>query len=276
MPVAVHGGTRIHYRDVGEPGHGPVLLLVMGLGGSGNAWWRLLPHLEGRARLLVVDNRGTGASDPVRGPIGLRHLVGDVLAVLDHAGVEAAHVHGVSMGGMVAQHLALDHPDRVASLILGCTTAQARSGQPPWRLLGSSALRPVLGPGRSWPLMAGVLYAPQTLRDAPERIAQDLELRVRDATPAATVYAQLLAVAGHDVRDRLWQLGRFPVTVIHGEEDRLVAPARGRALAAGIPGARFVMIPACGHLMTTDAEQATAQAVRGHLDRCAGATAVGS
>lgn len=273
MPVALHGRTRIHYRDLAGPGDAPVLLLVMGLGGSGNAWWRLLPHLEGRARLLVVDNRGTGASDPVRGPFGLRDLVGDVLAVLDHADVGAAHVHGVSMGGMIAQHLALDHPQRVASLILGCTTAQARSGQPPWRLLGSSALRPLLGPGRTAPITDGILYARRTRREHPERIAEDLERRIRDATPAATVYAQLLAVAGHDVRDRLWQLGRLPVTVVHGAEDRLVGPARGRALAAGIPGARFVMIPACGHLMTTDAEEATVQAVLGHLERCAGVTA---
>lgn len=273
MPVALHGRTRIHYRDIAGPGDGPVLLLVMGLGGSGNAWWRLLPHLEGWARLLVVDNRGTGASDPVHGPFGLRDLVGDVLAVLDHAEVDAAHVHGVSMGGMIAQHLALDHPERVASLILGCTTAQARSGQPPWRLLGASALRPLLGPGRTAPITDGILYARRTRREHPERIAQDLERRVRDATPAATVYAQLLAVAGHDVRDRLWQLGRLPVTVVHGAEDRLVDPSRGRALAAGIPGARFVMIPACGHLMTTDAEEATVRAVLGHLERCAGVTA---
>lgn len=273
MPVARHGRTRIHYRDLAGPDDGPVLLLIMGLGGSGNAWWRLLPHLEGRARLLVVDNRGTGASDPVRGPFGVRELVGDVLAVLDHAEVDVAHVHGVSMGGMIAQHLALDHPDRVASLILGCTTAQARSGQPPWRLLGSSALRPLLGPGRTAPITDGILYARRTRREHPERIAEDLERRVRDATPAATVYAQLLAVAGHDVRDRLWQLGRLPVTVVHGAEDRLVDPARGRALAAGIPGARFVMIPACGHLMTTDAEEATVRAVLGHLERCAGVAA---
>ncbi len=266
MPFAEHDGTRIHYRDVGE-GSEP-LLLIMGLGGSGDAWWRLLPSLEPRYRLLVVDNRGTGKSDPVRGVLTLRAMVGDVLAVLDHAGVASAHVHGVSMGGMVAQHLALDHPERVRSLILGCTAAQARSGQPPWRLLGSSALRPLLGPGRSWPVLSRVLYAQRTFEEAPQRIAEDLDLRLRDATPPQTVYAQLLAIARHDVRSRLSELGRIGVTVLHGDEDRLVAPARGRALAAAIPGAVFVMIGGCGHLMTTDAQESTAHAVLAHLDRC--------
>jgi len=267
VPFADNDGTRIHYRDVGA-GSEP-MLLIMGLGGSGNAWWRLLPHLEPRMRLLVMDNRGTGESDRVRGPVSLRDLVADAIAVLDHAGIESAHVHGVSLGGMISQHLALDHPQRVRSLVLGCTTAHARSGPPPWRLLAASALRPALGPGGTWPIVARALYAEATFSGAPQRIAQDLELRVRDATPPATVYAQLLAIARHDVRDRLYQLGRFPVTVVHGDEDRLVAPSRGRALAAGIPGGRFVMIPACGHLLTTDAEEATAVAVHQHLDRCA-------
>lgn len=267
MPFAQHGGTRIHYRDVGE-GIEP-LLLVMGLGGSGNAWWRLLPSLEPRYRLLVVDNRGTGESDPVRGLLSLRDMVGDVLAVLDHAGVQRAHVHGVSMGGMIAQHLALDHPGRVRSLVLGSTAARSRGGRPPWALLGSSVVRPLLGPGRSWPVLSRVLYAERTFEEAPERIAQDLDLRLRDATPPQTVYAQLLAIAAHDVRSRLHRLGRFGVTVLHGAEDRLVAPERGRALAAAIPGAVFVMIGGCGHLMTTDAQESTADAVLAHLERCA-------
>ena len=182
MPFADNDGTRIHYREVGR---GPdTMLLIMGLGGSGNAWWRLLPHLESRVRLLVMDNRGTGRSDPVRGLLGLRDLVEDALAVLDHAGVASAHVHGVSMGGMVAQHLALDHPDRVQSLLLGCTAAQAQSGQPPWRLLASSFIRPVLGPGRSWPVLCRVLYAPQTFESARDRIAEDLEMRMKDGDVA--------------------------------------------------------------------------------------------
>ncbi|MTD47078.1 alpha/beta fold hydrolase [Conexibacter sp. W3-3-2] len=268
MPVAQHGSVRIHYRDEGDPA-GPPLVLIMGLGGSGNAWWRLLPSLQDRARLLVIDNRGTGESSPIRGPLSLRDLVADVLAVMDHAEVPVADVHGVSMGGMVAQHLALDHPQRVRSLLLGSTTAQARSGPPPWRLIGSSGLRPLLGPGRSWPVMSRVLYARRTFEEAPERIAQDCDLRLRDGTPTVTIAAQLLAIARHDVRARLAELGRFPVTVVHGDEDRLVAPARGRALAAGIPGAVFVMIGGCGHLMTTDAQEPTADAVLAHLDRVA-------
>jgi pimeloyl-ACP methyl ester carboxylesterase len=166
---------------------------------------------------------------------------------------------------MVAQHLALDHADRVRSVVLGCTTAIGRRGAPPWRMLGASALRPLLGPGRTWPLLAPTLYAPGTLRDHPDRVREDLRVRVEDATKPRTIYAQLAAIAGHQTLERLGELGGLGVTVVHGEQDTLVPPARAEELARAIPGARLVMIPACGHMMTTDAEEATAAAVLEHV-----------
>jgi pimeloyl-ACP methyl ester carboxylesterase len=192
-------------------------------------------------------------------------MVADCLAILDAAGEESAHVIGVSMGGMVAQHLALDHPERVRSLILGCTTAGGRSGPPPWRLLAASALRPALGAKGTWPLIAPALYAQVTLDEAPERVRQDLRIRAMDATPAATTLAQMAAIARHDVRERLAELSGLQVTVLHGEEDALVPPEAGRRLASAIPGSRLVMIPACGHMLTTDAERASVDAVLEHL-----------
>src|SRR3954470_5160816 len=153
--AAAPDGAWLHWRAQGS---GEPLLMIMGLSGSSKAWYRLLPHASRGAECIVFDNRGTGDSDPVTGPLSMRDMVGDALAVLDAAGHETAHVMGVSMGGMVAQHLALDHRERVRSLILGCTTAGGRRGAPPWRMMSATALRPLVGPARTFPLVAPVLY----------------------------------------------------------------------------------------------------------------------
>lgn len=263
MGVASSGGAWLRF---GIRGDGEPLLLVMGLGAPGRAWWRLLDELApGDARAVWFDHRGTGDSDRVRGVLRMGHLVADCLAVLDAAGLTDAHVFGVSMGGMVAQQLALDHPDRVRSLVLASTTPAGRSGSPPWRLLGVSALRPVLGQRLTWPALATTLYAPATRLERPEAIEEDLRLRVQDATDVGTIVAQLAACATHDARERLAALARTPVSVLHGQQDALIAPQRARELAAAIPGARLVMIERCGHMLTTDAAPAVADAVRSHL-----------
>jgi pimeloyl-ACP methyl ester carboxylesterase len=264
VPPARHGDVLLHWEAHGD---GEPIVLIMGLGGSSRAWWRLLGHLAPRARAITLDNRGTGLSDPVRGLLHMRDLVGDVLAVMDAAGLDRAHVMGVSMGGMIAQHLALDHRDRVASLILGCTSAIGRRGTPPWRLLGASALRPLLGAERTWPLLAPSLYAPHTLREAPERVEEDLLVRREEATDAWTTYAQLAAIAGHDTLHRLHELAGLGVTVVHGAMDVLVPPERADELHAAIPGSRLELIAGAGHMLTTDAEEASAAAVLAHLER---------
>ncbi len=263
MNWAEHGDVHLHW---GEQGDGEPLLLIMGLGGSSRAWYRLLPHVADRARVITFDNRGTGQSDRIRGSLGLDDMVGDALAVLDAAGVESAHVVGVSMGGMIAQHLALDHRERVSSLLLGCTTPNSRAGVPPWRLLAASGIRGV-APARAFDLIVPALYARRTRREHPERIREDFAMRARESTPGATFLAQLRAVGAHDTRSRLHELAGLPVTILHGDEDGLIPPARGRELARLIPGAHHAWIPDAGHIFMTDNEDATAQAVHEHLAR---------
>jgi pimeloyl-ACP methyl ester carboxylesterase len=272
VPDARASNGWIAWREQGplEPHvtHDPVLM-IMGLGASSRLWFRLLPWLTPERRVIVFDNRGTGSSAPVRGRLTMSGLADDAVTVLDAAGIERAHVIGASMGGMIAQHLALDHRDRVQSLVLACTTAGGRNGAPPWRLLASAAVRPLLGSRRSFPLVAPALYAASTLRDHPDRVSEDLDRRMADSTSPLTLYAQLGAIVLHDTRARLSELADVPTLVVHGLEDSLVPPARGRELAALIPGAQLELIPACGHLLTTDAEEQTAGAIRAHLDRCA-------
>lgn len=260
--VAENDGTWISWRAYGE---GEPVLMIMGFMGSSRAWFRLLPHIAERHRAIVFDNRGTGDSDRPAGLWTMDDLVRDAIAVLDATGAERAHVIGVSMGGMIAQHLALEHPERVRSLGLICTTPVGSNGRPPWRLLVGTALRPFVGPEHIFRLSSPMLYAKHTRDERPEVLADDLKVRLSDPTPARTSWSQLAAIRLHDTRHRLTELAALPVTVIHGDEDVLVPTDRGRDLAEQIPGSRLVLVPGAGHLLTSDNEQGSADAVLGHL-----------
>src|SRR5438270_13651047 len=117
-------------------------------------------------------------------------LARDALAVLDAAGHDSAHVLGVSMGGMVVQHLALDHPERVRTLTLCCTQPGGRGGAPPWRMLASIVLRPLLGPGATFRIGSPLLYSERTRRDRCDRRRAAREMRSRGRTPGASARTQ--------------------------------------------------------------------------------------
>jgi pimeloyl-ACP methyl ester carboxylesterase len=267
VPFARNGDVRLHWHAEGQ---GEPVLMIMGLNGSSQAWWRLLPHVAASHQAIVFDNRGTGASDPVRGPLSMTDMVEDALAVLDAAGHASAHVIGASMGGMVAQHIALEHRARVRSLLLTCTSPMGRGGQPPWRLVASAALRPLVGLERLGAVMAPTLYSRRTREHNRARMEEDLRHRLSNETPSRTVYAQLAAILRHDTRRRLHELATVPTTVLHGREDVLVPPERGVALAHAIPGSRLILLDDCGHIMTTDCEAEVVAVVREHLAWVAG------
>jgi 3-oxoadipate enol-lactonase len=275
MPFATARNGRIRYAIVGptDPAGDPQpLLMIMGLAGSGAMWFRLLPHISRHHRAIVFDNRGTGNSSPARAPQTMRMMTDDTVAVLDAAGIESAHVMGASMGGMIAQHLALDHRARVRSLILACTTAVGRGEAPNLRLTAASLLRPWIGPRRTFSIVAPVLYSPRSRAEAGARLQEDRRIRASDRVGALTSLLQASGIARHDTRPRLHELEGLPTLVIHGLDDRLVPPSYGRGLANAIPGARLIEIPDAGHLLATDAEETFASAVLDHLETAAQAS----
>jgi pimeloyl-ACP methyl ester carboxylesterase len=257
MPLTERG---IHYQTLGDPAK-PPLLLIMGLALSSRAWDRLPEHLARDFHVLVFDNLGTGRS-PRRGvAYRMRHLAHDALAVLDAAGVRQAHVFGISMGGMIAQELAIRHPERVRSLALGCTFASWRKATaPPLRTKIDLAL---LNMGRVTPRrIARLLVSAEWHRAHPQSAMEWLRRAERTALRYAT--AQVLAIARHHTLDRLEHI-RAPTLVLTGDQDRLVPPANSEVLARAIPRARLRVLRGAGHVFPLEREEETVHALREHF-----------
>jgi 3-oxoadipate enol-lactonase len=238
-------------------------LMIMGLSFPLEMWARALPEISQRHRAIVFDNRGVGRSDVPRGPYRIAAMARDAMAVMDAAGVESAHVMGASMGGMIAQELALRHPDRVRSLLLGCTSCGGFRARPPnlrrvpifrnWRGLSSEQRARAVIP---------MLYGPETPQDV---IEEDLQVRlIRYPTMRGILY-QAMGIPFWSSYRRLTRL-KMPVLVMHGEKDRVLPPLNGKRLAARIPGARLLMIPNAGHMLISDAPEQTMGAILGFLD----------
>jgi pimeloyl-ACP methyl ester carboxylesterase len=264
MPFVENQGARIFWD---EQGHGVPVLLIMGLGYSSDMWYRIRPVLAAHYRIIALDNRGVGRSDVPPGPYPIALMASDAAAVLDAAGIESAHVFGVSMGGMIAQEFALQYPQRVRSLILGCTAAggpTAVRAEP--EAIQMLTRREKMSREQAAEAAVPFIYDPATPR---ERIDEDIAIR-RPWFPSPEGYAaQLQGVFGWEAYSRLGQI-IAPTLVIHGESDRLVAPGNAKLIAERILGAKLVMIPHASHLFLTDQTEVSLHAILPFLNERAG------
>ena len=259
MPFADRNGCRIYWE---ESGAGDPLLLIMGLGYSLEMWHRTRPAMAKHYRTIVFDNRGAGKSEVPAGPYAIAQMAEDAAAVLDAAGVERAHVYGISMGGMIAQELALNHPERVRSLILGCTACGGSSAVAAAPVVMQTLMaRATMTPEEGAEAMVPFIYSAATPRT---RIDEDLAIRRRTFPQAAGYLAQIQAIVAWSAADRIANL-RVPALVLHGEADRLVPPENGRILARKIPGARLTLFENASHIYPTDEPEASNQAALGFL-----------
>ena len=269
MPVAPVRGIELHHETAGQADD-PPLLLVNGLGGQCIAWPReLIDAFVDRGFFVITyDNRDVGLSSRVPGeggspgaigrllageavvpPYSLADMAADAAGLLDHLGIDAAHVLGTSMGGMIAQQLAIDHPDRVLSLTsVMSTTGEPDVGQPDPAVV-ELLLEPV-EPGRASTIERAVTIA--RVIGSPEQIDED---RVREvaaahfdrAPDAEGVERQLLAILTAPDRAAALAALTVPTLVIHGQADRLVDPSGGQRTAELVPGAELVLIEGMGH-----------------------------
>jgi pimeloyl-ACP methyl ester carboxylesterase len=255
MPIAPSRGARIHYSEHGTRGRGPAVVLIQGLGLSSRFWFDVPELLANDARgprfVLAVDNRGTGRSDKPRRLWTMGTMADDIVAVLDHAGVESAFIVGISMGGMIAQHVALRHPERVRGLVLLATTSGFLLGALP----EPTALRLLLsipfgGPDAAKNLTR--LLLPESKWGQAKEIFRDWPDAMRDdPTAPRTFAAHFFAASTHLVTPRLRDI-RCPAVVVAGAHDALVPLRNAEVLAKGIPGAELEVLAESGHAVFAD------------------------
>jgi 3-oxoadipate enol-lactonase len=245
VPFVENQGAKIYWD---EQGSGEPLLLIEGLTYPSYMWHRTRPVLAERYRTIALDNRGIGQSDVPEGVYPVALMASDAAAVLDAAGVDHAHVFGVSMGGMIAQEFALNYPHRVRSLILGCTSSGGLEAINPEGEVVQVLLRQGLTPEEAREAILPFIYDAKTPR---ARIDEDMAIRMKWYPTAQGYAGQLQGVFAWGSYDRLPQI-TVPTLLIHGETDRLIPSANSELIARQIPHAKLVLIPSASHIFATD------------------------
>jgi pimeloyl-ACP methyl ester carboxylesterase len=259
MSMARAGDFNIeHYVE----GKGPPLLLISGFTAQASGWNEpFVRLLQSHFQTIRFSHRGTGTSDRPAGEITLRDLADDAAGLLTALGIDKAHVMGVSMGGMVAQELALNHSHRVQGLVLGCT---ACGGSHPVGAAPEVVALLTPQPGlsreeqlrRAWPALA----TPEFIESQREVMEERLRASLINPTPIETSMRQMAAVQAFDSFDRLPQI-EAPTLVLHGDRDVLVPVANAQILKDRIRGAELRIVAGAGHLFTWEFPEESAGAV---------------
>jgi pimeloyl-ACP methyl ester carboxylesterase len=262
MPSVDAGGTELHYVRAGE---GEPLLLIQGMSATHLAWGRpFLSELERSFECVVFDNRGMGLSGEAELPFTIADMAEDAAALLDALGIESAHVVGISMGGMIAQELALAHPERIRTLTIGASYCGGPNGE----LMAPEDLQ-MLGAAYASGEADNVFRAMWEINLSPgfraeeSRYADFVEMGSALPAPRPVVMQQMRACGEHDTHERLARID-LPTLVVHGDADRLLGHGNGREIAAAIPGSRFETLAGVGHMFWWEQPERSAELIREH------------
>lgn len=255
-------GREFHYERAGS---GEPLLLIQGMSGTHLSWGKpFKAALEEGFDVVAFDNRGIGLTGPVDGPFTIAEMAADTAGLLDGLGWESAHVVGISMGGMIAQELALTDPGRLRSLTLGCTYC----GGPGSQLMPEENLMKLVAGmqsgDRDKAIRAGyeVNLSPAFRADE-DRYAAFHEMATAGGAAKATIELQAQAIFGHDTSGRLGEIST-PTLIIHGTEDGVLPFPNGELIASLMPTARFEVLEGVGHMFWWEQPQRSAELIREH------------
>ncbi len=264
MPKAEVAGREFHFERAGS---GEPLLLIQGMSGTHVSWGEPFKGaLEENFDVIAFDNRGIGLSGPVDGPFTIVEMAEDTAALLGELGLESAHVVGISMGGMIAQELALAEPGLLRSLTLGCTYC----GGPGSQLMPEENLQKLvagLASGdRDKAIRAGyeVNLSPAFRADE-STYAAFHEMATSVPAAKATIELQAQAIFGHDTSGRLGEI-ETPALILHGTDDGVLPFPNGELIASLMPAARFEVFDDVGHMFWWEQPQRSAELIREHGD----------
>ncbi len=280
--VETDDGASIHYHVHGE---GPPLVFLMGFGLDHQGWWMQTPRFRRQFRCVLIDNRGVGRSTLGWEPVSMARMAADVIAVLDQEGIDRAHVVAISMGGMMALHLALNAPERIDRLVLCATTAGLGNHGP---LVSEQIMRAMgfddgetarITSGEAGfdarfnrlefaRLMGSFVFSESFLASSGPMLSQIMGMFVERFAKNEVLHAQYVAILGHEVHARLGDI-RVPTLVYVGDADRLVPPEHSHALVTGIPGARLLEMRDGSHAYNVERGSEFNETVIGFLTEAA-------
>ncbi|OGO52173.1 MAG: hypothetical protein A2148_12635 [Chloroflexi bacterium RBG_16_68_14] len=266
MTKASVNGIRIYYEVYGQ---GEPLLLIMGLGASALGWQSQIPTFSQHLRVIAYDNRDAGRSDKMAAGYCMADMADDAAALLGHLDIDSAHVYGVSMGGMIAQELALRHPERVHSLVLGCTSPCLLAIPPSEKAVRDITEAEELPVREAFERTAWMGYGDAYFAASKDDLWLRAQAEASLMPPLEAWRRQYAAVAEFDVRARVDQIGA-PTLVMTGDDDPLVPPENSRFLAGCIPGADLVVFPGGRHGFNVEFEEESNAAVLDFIRRYSG------
>jgi pimeloyl-ACP methyl ester carboxylesterase len=247
--ASLDGGTRLYWESRGT---GSPVLLIHGLGLSGGAWWRTVDALAPALRVITFDHRGIGQSASHAPAYTTEAMADDAVSILDELGLDSVHVYGISLGGMVAQQVALRHPRRVRSVVLGATQPGGRHAvRADAEVLTFFRRRLRMeAEEAAWasvPFNYGVRFREQH----PDRIEQDIAWRLTQPFSVQAYRAQMFAAALHNCYGRLDRI-EAPTLVVHGADDRIIPVENAYLMAERLPNCRLTVLESTGHLYPTE------------------------
>ena len=259
MPMTKVGDLNVEYYVEGS---GPPLLMIMGMGGQALSWGEpFLEKLRAHFTIIRFSNRGTGATDKPGGEYTIPILADDAAALLAELKFAKAHVLGISLGGMIAQELVLNHPQLVQGLVLGCTTCGAAHGVPTpaqtvVRFGGISNLPLSERIKQFW----NITITPEFIKTGAGFLDDIIAKHLAQPTPLETFGRQLAAAQPFDTYDRLPQI-EAPTLVIHGDQDNLIPVGNAEVLASRITGAQKRIIKGAAHMFFWEKPEESAEAI---------------
>ena len=266
MPtIELATGPTLNYvrRGEGEP-----MLLIQGMSGNHLAWGEpFLSDLERDFDVVAYDHRGVGRSSAVTDPFTITDLADDAAALIAALGWESAHVVGISMGGMVAQELALRHTDRIRTLTLGCTYSGGEGSALTSSQVSTKLAEALMAgdPDRAIATAYEVNVSPGYGADK-SAYGTFYEMATALPTPVPVIMLQMQAIAAHDTLDRLHEIS-VPTLVIHGTVDEMLPYSNAVLIASKIPDAQLETLEGVGHMFWWEQPERSAAAIRALVER---------